>query len=319
MDLFISWSKPLSQAVAVLLRNVLPGMLAHRIDEPFVSSEAIDKGERGLTKIADELEKARFGIVVVTPQNQNETWLNFEAGALGKSVSTSRVAPVLINMTDKDLVGPMRQFQNSEVRDREGMLGVVKSINKSLDDPLPLDTLITLFDAKWPALDAEIETVLANAGRVPASLAPRSNEDMLAELLSTVRGLRRDINAQNSPTPAENLLAAGRKYSASRPPAGRLSVAMDFALTRWQGARVSQTQDALIISNPSVHAATPHDLFDLQHLSKTIPGPVIFDAQLTRHTFLNGKQIEVVPQEFAEATDPDRGTEVLPGTDPETQ
>lgn len=66
---------------------------------PFVSDADIEAGARGLDDIKDELDGTRFAIVVVTRDNQNAPWLNFEAGAISKQLSGSinRVAPCLVD------------------------------------------------------------------------------------------------------------------------------------------------------------------------------------------------------------------------------
>lgn len=93
MKVFISWSGSQSHHVAIALRDWLPSVL--QIVEPYVSSEDIDKGARWSTDISKELEDSNFGIICVTPENIDAPWVNFEAGALSKSLDRSRVAPFL--------------------------------------------------------------------------------------------------------------------------------------------------------------------------------------------------------------------------------
>ena len=39
------------------------------------------------SEIAKALDETKFGVFCVTPENQGEPWLNFEAGALSKTVT----------------------------------------------------------------------------------------------------------------------------------------------------------------------------------------------------------------------------------------
>jgi hypothetical protein len=93
VKVFLSWSGDVSRQVAGLLREWLP-LVINEI-EPFMSSEDIDKGTRGLNIIASELQDSDHGVVVVTEENFERPWINFEAGALSKVVEGSRVTPLL--------------------------------------------------------------------------------------------------------------------------------------------------------------------------------------------------------------------------------
>jgi hypothetical protein len=193
VDIFISWSGPRSETVALALRDWLPSVLDDHVT-PFVSSEDVAKGTRGLDKVADELQKAEHGIIVVTPENATQPWLNFEAGALGNSVTGTKVSPFLVGLdNDAGLVGPMTQFQTTVAADKTDVWKLVLSINSDLDRPLGRPTLQTLFDAQWHVL----ETVLTTALDAPAGQeapADRSQDNIIDEILTTVRGLRRDFD-----------------------------------------------------------------------------------------------------------------------------
>lgn len=96
LKVFISWSGEESHKVALVLREWLPSVI--QSITPYVSSEDIDKGTRWASDIAGELDESSFGILCVTKDNLNAPWLNFEAGALGKSVDKSRVCPFLFRI-----------------------------------------------------------------------------------------------------------------------------------------------------------------------------------------------------------------------------
>lgn len=91
MKVFLSWSGELSHRVACAFRDWLPSVL--QSVSPYVSSEDIDKGARWSTDISKELERSAYGIIVVTHEDIDAPWVNFEAGALSKTVEKSKVSP----------------------------------------------------------------------------------------------------------------------------------------------------------------------------------------------------------------------------------
>jgi hypothetical protein len=129
---FLSWSGEPSKQVALawlgLLQEVIDGV------QPFMSEENIGAGERSLLKIASELDGTLFGIVVVTRDNQNSQWLNFEAGALSRDFSDPRVrvAPCLVDSARKaDVTGPLAQFHINFL-DKKGVANIVDEIAKAV-------------------------------------------------------------------------------------------------------------------------------------------------------------------------------------------
>jgi hypothetical protein len=98
MKVFLSWSGEKSRAVATALRAWLPYVNAEV--EPWMSESDIEPGARWSAEIAKELESTSFGIACVTSGNQGSPWLNFEAGALAKQLSTSRVIRQRLQLAD---------------------------------------------------------------------------------------------------------------------------------------------------------------------------------------------------------------------------
>ena len=88
MKIFITWSGDKSLEMAFALRDWLKNVI--QVTKPFVSEKDICMGSRWFNDISNELDDTHFGIVCVTPGNKEEPWLNFESGALGKSVKKKR-------------------------------------------------------------------------------------------------------------------------------------------------------------------------------------------------------------------------------------
>ena len=115
MRVFISWSGERSKHIALSLKGWLPDVL--QAVKPWMSDTDIESGQRWQKEISTQLEVCKFGIICVTPENQAKPWLNFEAGALSKTLgSEAYVRPYLYDMEPGDLVGPLPQFQLRKVR-----------------------------------------------------------------------------------------------------------------------------------------------------------------------------------------------------------
>ena len=197
---FLSWSGPLAKIVAEALRDWLPDVI--QALDPWMSSEDIEAGSRWSAEIAAQLDGGSQGIVIVTKSNQTAPWLNFEAGALSKSVSEGRPRPVLVDLKESELLrSPLTQFQMTKLQDQESMLALVKSLNNGLGDrKIPQDRLDKTFAKSWPDLVERLKTPLADAakdvGKNKDDAAAPDSVRMLEELLSLVRTLVR-----RQPTP----------------------------------------------------------------------------------------------------------------------
>src|SRR5579871_1905939 len=109
MKIFISWSGERSREVAQALKESLPLILQYV--DAFLSADDIDKGARWSGEIAAKLDACHYGVVCLTPENLDSAWIHFEAGALSKSVSAARVAPLLLELKKSEVTGPLSQFQ----------------------------------------------------------------------------------------------------------------------------------------------------------------------------------------------------------------
>ena len=182
MKLFISWSQDVSRQIAQEFREWLP--LVNQTIEPFMSEEDTDKGAHWSSIIRRELEQSAFGIVILTGENIESTWLHFEAGAIAKSVEEGRVVPILFGLRHTDVQQPLSMFQ-SALFEKEDMFRVVKSINAAAGaNARDERQLTTVFESFWPKLDAAIRphlTKLRNA--LPRHEQKRLEHDKILEEL----------------------------------------------------------------------------------------------------------------------------------------
>jgi TIR domain len=180
MKLFISWSGPLSQQVADVLREWIPSVL--QSVNPFMSASDVDKGARWTVNISQELAESDYGIICVTPDNIGSPWLNFEAGAISKSIEKGRVSPFLFHVESSSITGPLVQFQHT-IYNRPDIFKLVKGINSVCVNPIPESKLPGIFEVWWSRLKEPLDAIKAPLHEGPT----RSPEDMLAELIDLVR------------------------------------------------------------------------------------------------------------------------------------
>ena len=182
MKVFISWSGLRSKHVAEQLRNWIPKVL--QAVKLWMSDEDISSGTRWSAEIASELEISKVGIICITPENQHNPWLMFEAGALSKTLSETFVCPYLYDLTPSQLSGPMSQFQ-ATLATKDGTAKIIQTLNKALDDSQIVGSeLDEIFDVWWPKLEEKLSKV-PNVEK--EGIVERSNENILEEILSNSR------------------------------------------------------------------------------------------------------------------------------------
>lgn len=202
MKLFISWSGLLSHQIAKELKEWFPQVINQL--EPFVSSESIKKGDRWIMDIYSELEQSNFGVVCLTKENLLEPWIMFEAGALSKNISQSRVSCVLFdNLKQNDVKSPLSLFQNTEFS-KDDFHKLVISINNALGDKKISDAVLNKSFEKWyPELEEKIISIQNNYSPI---LPPKQEGDnTLNEILRTTKYISNVVARFNLKLPPESL------------------------------------------------------------------------------------------------------------------
>jgi TIR domain len=182
MRVFISFSGDRSAAVASAVRDWLPNVI--QATDPWMSQTDIPKGTRWTTEVSGILADAAVGIICVTPENVNEPWIAFEAGALSKAISSCHVCPYLFDMKPANLPYPLAMFQYTTA-DKKDTRTLVHSINAALGaEALEDQRLDKIFDTWWPSLEAALS-------RIPSALvndkSVRPDRELLEEVLSLMR------------------------------------------------------------------------------------------------------------------------------------
>jgi hypothetical protein len=188
MKIFISWSGTQSRAIAQALNGWLRSVIQSA--EPYMSADDNGAGERWSDTVNARLHESNFGILCLTPDNLDSRWLLFEAGALGKSVGTSRVVPLLHGVRTTDVKPPLHQFMMKETT-KAGMHDVLRAINEGITPSLPDAVLDQTFDAMWPFLEEKLDQIEAPA---PSGNEIRSERELLEEVLDLLRTQTRVID-----------------------------------------------------------------------------------------------------------------------------
>lgn len=217
MKIFISWSGSKSQEVAKILKQWIPCVI--QSVEPYFSSADIDKGARWSTDIAKELQDASFGILCVTKDNLSSSWLNFEAGALSKSIEQSKVCPFLVDLKPSDITdSPILQFQMANAT-KDDVFKLFKSINSNLgDSKLHEDVLSTTFDTFWPKIEEALKAVSSlTEALVPAKKGNKDTQAPIEEILELVRYQHKLLKSPEELLPPQYLFEVFRKSNRLAP------------------------------------------------------------------------------------------------------
>jgi hypothetical protein len=125
----------------------------------------------------------------LTPQNVAAPWMIFEAGALSKHLD-DRVVPILFRLRKTQVTGPLAHFQMAEFEEADIRRTLLMINNQLGDRALDAETFRDMFEVQWPILHREVMSVLEMPEHNQVA-APRSNEDVLAEILELTRTIAR--------------------------------------------------------------------------------------------------------------------------------
>nr|WP_319565511.1 toll-Interleukin receptor [uncultured Rhodoferax sp.] len=190
MKVFLSWSGQRSKEVANLLSDWLCCVI--QASRPWISTRDLDRGSLWFGEINDQLKDTTVGIICLTQENKTRPWILFEAGALAKGLSTSRVCTLLVDLESKDIEDPLAQF-NHTFPTRESVLGLVKTLNSTLaSNGLDIRILEQVFNTYWPQFEERFAKILADTEAHPPS-KPRPKEDVMGEILENTRMLNSRI------------------------------------------------------------------------------------------------------------------------------
>ncbi len=188
MKVFVSWSGELSKQIAESLKKWIPCMFNYV--DVFFSQDDIERGENWDRVISKELSECNYGIICLTKDNLTAPWINFEAGAIAKSLD-AKVSALMIDIKPSDIRGPLSRYQATKLN-KADIFKLVSSINSSLDTPLDVKVLENSFNMMWPGIEEEMKTIVeafSNIDKFAEVEATHSshNDTALEEILQILR------------------------------------------------------------------------------------------------------------------------------------
>lgn len=188
MNIFVSFHEAKSKKIAELICDWLPKVI--QSVKPWASFN-IRKGKDWKSEVIEGLEEINFGLICLTPDNLDSTWIHYEAGALAKK-EKSRVFTLLTNLKNTDVTPPLSSFQHTQSHDKNDMFKLLESINGVNKTKLKDNILKDSFETYWGEFEKEISSIIESTGS--EDKPQRSDRDILLEILSSVRS-----NAQSDP------------------------------------------------------------------------------------------------------------------------
>lgn len=215
MKIFVSWSGELSRQIAEVLKKWIPCII--QSVEVFFSPEDIEKGDNWDKTISTELSECNYGIICLTTDNTTAPWINFEAGAIAKSLD-SKVTALMINIKPSDIKGPLSRYQATKF-EKDDFLQLIISINKALETPLESTILQNTFNAMWTSLENEANAIIEEYSKkgdtkpnVDGNKEQNENEPM-EEILQLLRKQSTLLSNPESILPMEYMDYVFRKFN----------------------------------------------------------------------------------------------------------
>lgn len=230
MKVFISWSGARSKAIAELISEWIKCVL--QASEPWVSTRDIGKGVIWFNEISDRLNECTCGIVCLTSENKDKPWILFEAGALAKGLSKSRVYTLLVDLQAADIEDPLAQF-NHTLPTRNDIWELVFSLNNGLEEKRLSDSILQqVFETYWPQFELKFRIALEE-NPIQENIPPRSEESILSEILNNTRHLTNRIrDLENRVVPFGFSDSSGYENSITSNPEIEISNLLRGGITR---------------------------------------------------------------------------------------
>lgn len=190
LQVFISWSGERAHSVAKAIKTWLPDVV--RNAEPWLSSEDLQKGLQWLPELNKNLSTTGFGLLVLTAENKNAPWLLFEAGVISKALTDKHCCPLLCDLKQTDISGPLAQFQGTTLTSKDDMLKLARTMNEaSGSSKIDEDRLTKWFNMAWDDFAKKTGAIISERVTAPSAAAKAgpTERELIEEVLQTVRRL----------------------------------------------------------------------------------------------------------------------------------
>lgn len=161
MKVFISWSGERSRLIAEELKIWLKDVI--QILEPFMSQHDIQKGSIWTEELDKELKSDSIALIVLTSDNIESPWINYEAGAIHKGINGNKIATLLVDIDYSQLPSTLSKFNGTKFEKGE-IHSLLKSINKELGkSSLDEAVLLRSFNSHWNRLESKYQESKSHA------------------------------------------------------------------------------------------------------------------------------------------------------------
>jgi TIR domain len=189
MGVFLCWSGEGSRShqIAEILKEWIPEIL--QMAETFLSAVDVNPGTLWMDRLEHALNSNSFGILCITPENRDNPWMHFEAGALWRTEQDRRVCPLLFDIGPAEITGPLSQLQSKRL-DKQGLFEVMKEVNQyGASSKIDESKLNKAFERLWPEIKEKLENIKMPQKPLNLSKPKRETDDMVQEILTIVRSL----------------------------------------------------------------------------------------------------------------------------------
>ncbi|MCR4791377.1 MAG: toll/interleukin-1 receptor domain-containing protein [Lachnospiraceae bacterium] len=157
--IFLSWSKSLSNKLAVSFRNFISGMT--KDDDIAWISNDIKQGSSFFTDIESAMKDAGMSVIFLTRDNIANPWINYELGFFASGGKP--VFPVFFDSADIYADLKMTPFEHLQVKDfsKENMRDIVSAIADQHD--LDKSAVLEEFEKMFPAYNEETQSILSDS------------------------------------------------------------------------------------------------------------------------------------------------------------
>lgn len=158
MEIFISFSGRLSECIATEIKKWMQKIFSCKI--LLFQSNDITKGANWVRELGEKLKKCNYAISILTADNVNNPWINFEAGAICTSKDNNLVHTILFGIDEVNHSSPLSIFQYSKF-DEIDLLKLLNVINNTLgSDRLDEFSLMGKFKESWPSFQKNILSLI---------------------------------------------------------------------------------------------------------------------------------------------------------------
>jgi hypothetical protein len=108
------------------------------------------------------LDKAKFAIACITPDNAEAPWIHFESGAVVKKFDTDdpQIFPICFGIGIRDISEPLQMYQGGEFSQKT-IRELVEALWHAAGDQSSSTKSLRKCDEKWPELETSIRTILS--------------------------------------------------------------------------------------------------------------------------------------------------------------